>query len=271
MTEYNESYIPDEKKWFTVQRSIFLRRQSSVNRDKILELEKQFGEFCFTPLDIPKITDENFYNWYFENATPVVKQNKDVTSDATGHSTFLSINILPDRYDTSKSIWSKNIIKDFDKLWPNLWQQFNDYFPFQNINEISIWSSTKDVVGHRDHSLFLDLPTEFRVLMDPNPNVNLSITEVLPNTPLSEGLGTADVPIKLESNSFAWNNLRCQHHSKFYPEYKKIIFIFNMSNKIDWNRYEQLITRSVKHWNQYTLKSTRDISSYIDDKNINLV
>lgn len=264
MTRYNESYIPDEKKWFTAQRSIALHRHSSADREKILELEKQFGKFCFTPLAVPKITDENFYDWYFENADLTTKQNKDIATDTTGSSTFLSMDIVPDGFDTSKSIWSKNVIKGFDKQWPDLWQQFNDYLPFQKITGISIWSSVRDVVGHRDHTMFLDLPLEFRVLMDNNPTANLSVTEVLPSTPISEGLGTVDVPVHLESNSFAWNNLRSQHHSKFYPDYKKIIFIFHWSNKIDWNKYERLMNNSVKHWDEYTLQSTQDIDSYID-------
>lgn len=264
MTRYNESFIPDEKKWFTAQRSIALHRQSPADREKILELEKQFGKYCFTPLAVPKITDNDFYDWYFENAEMTVKQNKDIATDTTGSSTFLSMDVVPDNFDTSKSIWSKNVIKNFDKMWPNLWQQFNECLPFQKITGISIWSSVRDVVGHRDHTMFLDLPLEFRVLMDSNPSANLSVTEVLPNTPITEGLGTIDVPVHLESNSFAWNNLRSQHHSKFYPDYKKIIFIFHWSNKIDWQRYEALMNKSVVEYSQHTLKSAHDISSYID-------
>ena len=262
MTRYNTSYAENEKTLFSEQRSLALNK-SDKNRNQILELEKKFGKVCFTPLAVPKIEDSDFYTWFFDRAKPSVKQNQDIATDYTGGSSFLSIDVVPDWYDTSKSVWSKNVITDFNKQWPKLWQQFYDYLPFDKIVGLSIWSSTKDIIAHRDQSLFLDLPLEFRVLMDTNPNFNLSVSEVLPNNSIENKLQTTNVPNNLDTNCFAWSNLRSQHHSVYDENYKKIIFIFHYTNKINWVRYEQLLANSLLKYPDYAMISNKEISDYI--------
>ena len=264
MTRYNIGYAPDEKKWFTDQRNINLNRFNEVIKNNILQLEKKFGRIGFTPLDIPVIKDEEFFNWYFENAVPSIKLNKDVATEYTGGSSFLTIDIVPEWYDVSKSIWSKNTVKDFEKQWPNLWDQFHEYLPYKNIVGLTIWSSTKDIIAHRDQSLFIDLPLDFRIVMDKNIVDNFWISEVLPNTSVEKKLSTVNVPLNLDTNSFVWNNLRTQHYSKFYPDYKKITFIFHWSNEIDWKKYEKLIEKSINKYRGNSLISSCGIKDYIE-------
>lgn len=265
MSRINEENIPNEKAWFTKNRNLLLNKFSSEERNNILELEKKYGKYCFLPLDIPKIeTSKDFVNWYFENAKASIKQNTDIATQYTGNSSFLTIDVLPQNYDASKSVWSKNIISNFEQQWPDLWQQFYEYFPFKKIIGLTIWSSIVDIDAHRDQTIYLDLPLEFRTLIhDPNPENNLFVGESLPNADIGDYVKTISVPNRLESNSFVWNNLRSRHFSKFNESYKKIIIIFHYVNKIDWHRYESLISRSIQKYQDRSLISENDISLYV--------
>jgi hypothetical protein len=269
MTRVNSQFIRDEKQWFTEQRLLALSRHSEENQKKIRNLEKKFGKICFTPLSVPKIQaldQEKFVEWYFETCKPSIKQNKDIATECTGASSFLSVDLLPEWYDTKASIWSKNIVRDFAKQWPDLWEQFYEYLPFKEIIGFSIWSSTRDIIPHRDHSLFFDMPLEFRTMLhDPNPNVNLFISESLPNSNIEHQENKVFLPNHLETNSFVWNNLRSWHGSKHYPEHKKIIMIFHWANKIDWTKYEKLIECSYEQYRDYSLTSDRTIGDFINN------
>lgn len=266
MIRYNVGYTSDEKKWFTEQRIINLNRFDNKTRENVIRLEQKFGKVGFTPLDIPIIKDEKFFEWYFENAVPSIKQNKDVATEYTGGSSFLTMDIVPKWYDVSKSIWSKNVIADLENQWPNLWDQFYEFLPFDKIVGVTIWSSTKDIVAHRDQSLFIDLPLEFRIVMDNNPVVNFWVSEVLPNSSVEDKLKTANVDPNINTNSFVWNNLRTQHYTKFYPEHKKITFIFHWSNKINWEKYEILLEKSLEKYRDKSLISDLSIDSFIEIK-----
>lgn len=267
MKRMNSENIPDEREWFTEQRNINLKRFNPETVKRVLDLEKKFGKICFTPLAVPKIQaldQENFVEWYFETCKPSIKQNKDIATQYTGSTSFLSIDLLPESYDIKKSIWSKNIIRDFESQWPDLWNQFYEYLPFEKIVGFSIWSSTKDIVPHRDHSLFLDLPLEFRTMLhDPNPKTNLYISESLPNSNIDDHAEKVFLPNHIETNSFAWNNLRSWHGSKHYPEHKKIIMIFHWTNKINWKKYERLIENSYEKYRDYSLTSCHSIEDFI--------
>lgn len=267
-TKNNTGFVLDEKKWFTDQRILHLNQYNDDTKKNILRLEEKFGSVCFTPLDIPIIQNKEFFNWYFENAVPSIKQNKDIASSTTGTSSFLSIDLVSKTYNTSNLVWTKNVRNDLETLWPDLWDQFYLHLPFEKIERMSIWSSTTDINPHRDQSVFIDIPLEFRIVMDNNPTDNFWINEVLPNTAIDKQLNTAAVSTKLDTNSFVWNNLRTQHHSKFYPNYKKITFIFfYWQNKINWKKYESLIERSVEKYQKTLLASTRPITDFVEIEN----
>ena len=269
MSRVNQENIPDEKLWFTKQRTINLKRLGPDLRNRILDLEFKFGKICFTPLHVPIIKpldQQKFVDWYFQTCKPSIKQNRDIATQYTGASAFQSIDLLPESYDTKNSIWSKNIVRDFEHQWPDLWQQFYEYLPFKKIIGFSIWSSTKDIVPHRDQSLFLDLPLEFRVMLyDPNPTANLFISESLPNSSIDDLQNTVCLPNDIDTNSFVWNNLRSWHFSKYDPNYKKIIMIFHWANEIDWDRYELLLERSLSYYQKYSLISQHLKTDFLND------
>ena len=43
--------------------------------NEIKELEQDYKNYCFVPLDIPLIKDDNFASWYFEKALPINSLN----------------------------------------------------------------------------------------------------------------------------------------------------------------------------------------------------
>jgi hypothetical protein len=268
LARFNTKFVHDEKQWFTEQRLLMLNQYDDRDQKKIINLEKNFGKICFTPLAVPIIKaddSEKFVRWYFENSKPAIKQNKDIANDYTGAPSFLSIDKMPEIQYTSKSIWTKNIINDFESQWPELWEQFYAYLPFEDIVGLSMWSSTRDIIPHRDPTSFLDIPLEFRILLhDPNPENNLFIHECLPNSDINNDTIQHAVPNNIDTNSFVWSNLRSQHTSRYNSKYKKIILIFHKTNKIDWNRYEMLLEKSCKTYQNYQLVSHHSIQDFIN-------
>jgi hypothetical protein len=261
--------IDNEKRWLTHRRKKDVNLYT-LNNPEVLEeinqLEQEFGAFCLVPLDIPKISSEGFNQWYFENAKPVIKQRSDVATSRSGRSAFLSIDVENPAAvkNTTESIWSKNIITNFSDRWPDLWDQLNEYLPFERIDEFSMWSSTRDIIAHRDETVFIDLPIEFRIVLDDSKEDNLFVSEILPNKTIKQKIQTAAVPVNIETNAFAWNNLRCQHHSVYNMFDPKIIFIFNSVGTIDWKKYRTLIERSVDKYKNRCMISVKQKSDYLD-------
>lgn len=268
MARVNSDLIPDEKIWFTNERLKDFNRFPPDDRNTLLDLEMKFGNIGFLPLDIPIIKSEKheeFIDWFFKNCKVSTKLKQDSASHYTGGNLFSTIDYIPGLKDDSNSIWSKNLFNDFDKLWPDLWEQFYEYFPFKKITGFSIWSSNQDIVPHRDHTLFLDLPLEFKILLhDPNPEPNLTIGESLPNSDLYETIQECSLPNHLNTNSFVWNNLRTKHFSKFKSEYKKMILLFHRENKFDWIKYKKLIEKSLILYKDKSLLSQKKIQDYVD-------
>lgn len=268
MARFNSKFVTDEKQWFTEQRLLTLNAYDKSVQKKIIDLEKKFGKICFTPLDVPIIKardSQKFVEWYFANSKLAIKQNKDIANEYTGAPSFLSIDKMPEIHYTSKSIWTKNLINNFEDQWPDLWQQFYDYLPFDNIIGLSMWSSTRDIIPHRDPTLFLDLPLEFRILLhDVNPEENLFVKETLPNSDIDQLETTYPVPNNIDTNSFVWSNLRSQHTSVYNSKYKKIILIFHRTNIINWNRYEILLEKSYLKYRDHQLISQYNIQDFIN-------
>lgn len=267
-----------EKKDFTAKRNRQLLteghppftspRQAEEIEKNILRLERQYGHYCLVPLDLPRIDiSEEFREWFFEEAKPATKLKPDVATGSYNVSSFLSIDVLPDTKTPADikpqtSIWSKNYYDYFDKMWPEVYEQLHDLLPLTKLS-FSMWSSTMNIMPHRDEALFCDIPGEFRVLADSNPEPNLFVSEVLPDHSISEKIQTTAVPTNLETNVFSWNNLRCKHHSTFHSNYKKIIFIFNGHLAIDWKKYETILERSVDKYKDRCMISKNDISDYV--------
>lgn len=254
---YTESHLP-----FTSS------HEAEKIRKTILRLEQQYGNYCLVPLDLPKVNiSEEFKEWFFEEAKPATKLKPDVATRHYNVSSFLSVDVSSDTKTPANtklqtSIWSKNYYDHFDKMWPEVYEQLRDILPLTKLR-FSMWSSTENITPHRDEVFFCDIPGEFRLLVDSNPEPNLFVSEVLPDNTIKEKIQTAAVPTNLETNMFLWNNLRCKHHSTFHNNYKKIIFIFGSQQAIDWKKYETILERSVDKYKDRCMISKNDISDFV--------
>ena len=231
-----------------------------------LEAEKRFGDCLFVPLDIPLIKDELFVEWYWENAKRVNKLMPDIASTSKDFDSFVSVDVAEEGSMALKTdhVWSTNFRTDFPKLFPKLIEQFYEYFPVTRIGSFSIWSSTEAIGVHRDHSIFLDIPSSFRIMLhDENSSPTLYVEEYKADTNFPVPNTRKYVPKLNDTNSFVWNNLRTKHGSDYTTGQRKILLIFKHL-LIDWEKYYSLLDRSIVKYSNHYLKSNNTLDNFIN-------
>lgn len=245
-----------ERKFFTDRR----KENLEVCPD-LLETEK-WGNHCLVPLDIPRLVFPNLIDWFFQNSAPTYKIAKDIANNYTGSTAFDAIDVLPTNEDEQADIWTLNIRQDFMIDFKKEYDQIMSYFPFKSISRIRFWSSTKNIMFHRDHTKFVDFPGAFRIILyDENPVQTLNLIHSLPDEP-DEMSTSFSIPRLETTNSYAWNNLRTKHGSIFVPGYRKIIIILDRYD-IDIDRYEDLLIRSIDRYQNDCLISSRQKNEYL--------
>jgi hypothetical protein len=253
------------KEEFSQLRLAQINSYPSNIRTTILNCEQRWGQLLYTPLAIPKFYDENFVDWYFENAQPVYKLKQDIATTTVGHGGFLSVNVFPNGSPKNPGIWTSN---DKSEEWvykfSKIHQQIMDTLPIKKINGLQLWSSMNNVPPHTDHSLFIDCPLSFRIMLyDENPSPTLALQESLPDDDCKvNGNFFCDFPD--DTHSFVWNNLRTKHGSLYKPGSRKILAIIQNVD-IDWIKLDQILDRSISAFdNKYQLKSSRPINDFVN-------
>lgn len=232
-------------------------------------LENKFGDYLCLPIDIPKIeVSKQFVDFYFENAKYSYKLRPDAagsipanqTADHSNKSSFVTMNSLP---TDGNSIWTKNFHPDLFTTHRNILDQINEYFPIKSpLTHFSIWSSTEHVYWHRDEASFLNLPTQFRVMLHNPSDSDDTTLRLTTNAPEEKNDNYFKIRTPIETNTMAWNNLRLFHGSKF-KGFNKILFIPTMMS-IDWKKYEEILERSILKY-----KSVAFIDNYRTENYIN--
>jgi len=238
------------------------------------ELEKTYGKYLFIPYDVPKIVPNNlskFVQFYYKNAKYADKMQGDIAEDLLGKNRphnatpYMSIDSCA---DTNTMIWSKNYVPEVFTMFPELFDQIHDYFPFIERGFMwTMWSSAKDIIAHRDMKSMLDMPIRLRIkLWDNNPQESLSIH----TAPIGKQQ-SRDMPITIPSdtNSFAWNNLRTRHASTYEEPYRKILLIsFANYRGRAMQQYTDLLDRSIAKYGEYVIEDhSTTISDYISINN----
>jgi hypothetical protein len=208
-----------EKDFFTNKRL----EQLSIYPD--LSFTEKWGQYCLIPLDIPKFDHPELVRWFFDVSKPTYKISADIANNRTGVTNFDAVDILPTNEKDQQDIWTLNVRQDFMTDFKHVYEKIMTHFPFKSISRIRLWSSTKNVIFHRDHTKFVDFPGAFRiVLYDENPEQTLSLIPSLPDSHDSL-LEKFAIPKLSNTNSYVWNNLRTKHGSVFVPGFRKIIII----------------------------------------------
>jgi len=246
-----------EKDFFTQQ-----RKENLDNCPDLSQTEK-WGNYCLVPLDIPRFENPRLVDWFFQNSAATYKISPDVANSRTGVTAFDAIDVLPTNDTSQDDIWTLNVRQDFMTEFKDVYDQIMTVFPFRSISRIRLWSSTKNVMFHRDHTKFVDFPGAFRILLyDENPRQTLSLIQSLPDH--SDNL-TEKFPIpRLEStNCYAWNNLRTKHGSVYVSGFRKIIIILDRYD-LDINKYQDLMIRSEERFKENIMISKYGFGDFIN-------
>ncbi len=233
-----------------------IRNQQLVDFPELGQLE-QWGKYCLLPLDIPRIESSKLTSWFFENAEAVrkVKEEK-VVADVGGPPLFEAIDVTPTGRLTQPDAWDTNYRQDFLDLFPDVHEQIMEYFPFTSLDRLRIWSSIRRIPWHRDQTWFIDSPTSFRIMLyDDNPIQTLKVRTRV-NSDYS-------LPRLTETNSYVWNNLRTEHGSNYVTKHRKILIILERYS-IDFNRYHDLIKRSIDKYHDYAMIDQRKLADYVE-------
>lgn len=227
------------------------------------ELEEAYGKYLHVPLDMPIIKPndlEAFISWYNFNSKRAVKQVPNTANpDGVGNSHFRSIDGIP----INGQIWTQNSRLDIWDVFPELREQIYEYFPITDLQNWRMWSSTMEIFEHRDDDPMVDFPIAWRVkLYDENPDETLFIT-------LDEGQPTCDPRgtklinrLPPDTNSWAWNNVRTYHGSSHNLKYYKILWIISSDNKMNLNKYIDLMDRSISKYKDYVYIDERPYTNY---------
>jgi hypothetical protein len=245
-----------ERDFFKSKREEFIE-----NSPDMIELEK-YGQYCLVPLDIPRFDRPDLVKWFFEASKPSYKVSPDVATDITGYSKFDTVDVMPLNELDQQDVWTLNIRQDFMVDFKDFYEEIMHYLPFKTISRIRLWSSTKPVSFHRDQTKFLDFPGAFRIIIyDENPFQTLSLVDTLPDS--REDLSSNFfIPRLKTTNSYAWNNLRTKHGSTFKSGFRKIVIILDRY-ELDISKYQALLDRSIKKYENCCLTSNRLLKDYI--------
>ncbi len=233
------------------------RRKEHLDIWPDLSQTEKWGQYCLIPLDIPRFDHPELVDWFFKSCEPTYKVSKDIANDRTGVTNFDAIDVLPTNETNQQDIWTLNVRQDFMTEFKDVYNKIMDHFPFKTLSRIRLWSSTKNVLFHRDHTKFVDFPGAFRIMLyDENPDQTLSLIESLPDT-LDDLSKKFPIPRLSDTNSYVWNNLRTKHGSEFIPGFRKIIIILDRY-ELDIDKYQTLIERSVDKYRANCLISVRN-------------
>jgi len=238
------------------------------------EIEKAFGQYLFVPFDVPKIEFrdlEFFVSWFYKNAKPTVKQKGDFSSGnkTLNGSPYLTIDAVD---DTWHGMFSKNSVPEVYTLFPEFFEQIREYLPWLKTEKSAfrwnMWSSSKDIIPHRDFSSCVDIPSALRIkLFDSNQEETLKLLV----DPLKEHSNEyMPIPKLIDTNTFAWNNLRTKHKSVFHGEdFRKILFINRtaIETELQLQHFADLLERSINKYKNYENQvwvDTNSVSDYIN-------
>ena len=231
------------------------------------DFEKAYGKYLFVPFDLPIIAPNDkgkFVKFYFEKSTNATKVKTDLLSlqfDGSDYSPYRTITSVS--RGGHSDVWSANQVPEIYTEFPEIFEQIHEYMPFIEEKDFrwSMWSSNWDVPAHRDYGSQIDAPVGIRIkLFDNNPEETLYMKV----DPLEWETDNFDVtytlPIPKDTNSFAWNNLRQKHASRYNKGgYRKILMIVSarelgrcITGK-NLNKYVDLLDRSVAKYQKETV------------------
>jgi hypothetical protein len=224
--------------------------------EEMLRLGEKYRNIRWLPLDLPKIELPNYDEFLdlFDRknvdvkrvrpcaAEPWSKEDHPLGENSNYHKAqFKGLCFYsrePEKfYDDNYgeiATWTRTYCPDpmFDKIV----QQVHDTWPFAIVNNLYIWESVKEVFPHRDHTMFWNLPTEFRAMLhDENEKPTLYVADV-------EHGDAHYIDLPEDTNVFCWSNGSQLHGSDFFGKRKQLMVITGF---LSVKKTEALIDRSI--------------------------
>lgn len=251
-TSETTAIITETKDNLTKLRAFEAQRNFMHGSSVYTELEEAYGKYLFVPYDIPriKINDiDKFVLFFNNNAKHASKTQSDLISGTfpASNRTYRSIDSVTPGWI---GIWSLNPIEQTYIEFPEIFEQVHDYMPWVGAKNFrwNMWSSASHVPPHRDNTSMVDAPLAMRVkLFDNNDAETLHLVA----DPIKEHTNIhTNIPKLIETNSFAWNNLRTKHRSFKSIDRMKILLIWRDRLLTDKqvNDYVDLLDRSISKY-----------------------
>ncbi len=247
-----------EKTYLTQQ------RQQQLEKEPYLKVLEQWGNYCYVPLDIPRIEYPEVVEWFFDRCKPTSKVRSDIAGDTYGdtENLFDTVDVSFTDKEYAFQIWKLNLQNDFIDLFPQVYEKIMDEFPFKSIENFRFWSSRSGIRFHRDQTRFVDYPGAFRInLEDTNFISTLRLVESVPGSDIANS-PKFTLPRLEDTNSFVWNNLRTEHGSLHNKKFHKILLIID-NYELDINRYNLLIERSISKYSDHLMVSKKTLEEFV--------
>lgn len=192
--------------------------------DRIKSIERKYKELSWLPLDIPKISfdDFNFFEEIWQRESIEIKKVDDDSWSPEFKGLHITANCLLDfnlhdlysngkmtkvqvsdekGYSQGRSIigkYNKKLYKH--KFFFNMISQIMDLFPVEQISNMLIVEQLRNVDAHREQSWYWKCPTEFRIMLhDENTEPNFYVADI-------ETGKVSFIDLPKDTNSFCWSN-----------------------------------------------------------------
>jgi hypothetical protein len=239
------------------EKEIFTKNRKTLDANRIHNISvneiEQWGQYCLVPLAIPCVDFTGIADWFFANHQEIPEASRKLLRHNR-----IDINLST---TVPTKPWEKQREQAFLNEFPTFVEQLYDVFPFKKISTFRFWQSFAPIEMHRENDDFRDFPNGFRsVVYDENPNPTLYVEEMLPDS--SEIIERKYVCKLEDTNSWAWNNLRVKHGSDYDPNYKKLLMLVDRF-ELDGAKYNKIMEASISKYQDYILKSKKQLSDYV--------
>lgn len=227
----------------------------SQTQQQFINLEREYSDIPWMPLAIEKILPkdiEHFVDYFKKNSIPGLRQiesfdeyaDKNDNQSSWHNPYWRTLEIyrspLAKQWFGTNTIANHNV--DATKIFPELYEQVFELFPYKEIFFIRFWSNTRPVDLHRDQDWTYNLPLSCRsIIYDENSDPTFYVAKNKGNDTKLDYVILPD-----DTNSFAFNNGAFLHGADHKGKSKILMVVSGIP---DINKYNKLLKSSVNKYN----------------------
>jgi hypothetical protein len=221
---------------------------------QMTELGEKYREIRWLPLDIPRIEFDDyneFLDFWDKESIDVVRLKPCTAEPWTKEAHPLGkmsnyyvpqfkgmhfYTMDPDKFNENEAgIFARKY--KTHPMFNRIIEQVHDLYPFFNVTNLYIWESVKEVLPHRDQTMFWQCPTEFRAMLhDENTEPTLYISDI------EHGDSHFVDMDGMDTNAFCWSNGTQVHGSDYHGKRKQLLCI---NGVLSVSKTDALLERSV--------------------------